>query len=230
MTTTDSNEEEETYSSQHGATVTIQLEDGRLDAEMSPTTIQVSPVEGERNMFYVRLRTSHYSFSIKNTCVVRSLQSFYQLRSILKTCHNYLTIPSLPLHASTWVSSYQSISSRLAEFLSQVSQQWRPASEGKCNLWLAGAESERTPLQQSPPSVPPVATLHGEYQAKCWWKARRRCCPGSYRYHQRREKHCKRRFWRSFRRIELLFLDNSFDVMARLCINNLAEIYFVLCY
>merc|ERR1719433_1783184 len=31
-------------------------------------------------MFYVRLRTSHYSFSIKNTCVVRSLQSFYQLR------------------------------------------------------------------------------------------------------------------------------------------------------
>ena len=56
----------------------------RLDAELSPTTIRVSPVEGERNMFYVRLRTSHYSFSIKNTCVVRSLQSFYQLRSILK--------------------------------------------------------------------------------------------------------------------------------------------------
>merc|ERR1711874_844751 len=35
-------------------------------------------------MFYVRLRTTHYSFSIKNTCVVRSLQSFYQLRGILK--------------------------------------------------------------------------------------------------------------------------------------------------
>ena len=56
----------------------------RLDAELSPTTIRVSPVEGERNMFYIRLKTSHYSFSIKNTCVVRSLQSFYQLRSILK--------------------------------------------------------------------------------------------------------------------------------------------------
>ena len=56
----------------------------RLDAELSPTTIRVSPVEGERNMFYVRLRTSHYSFSIKNTCVVRSLHSFYQLRAILK--------------------------------------------------------------------------------------------------------------------------------------------------
>ena len=107
MTTADTREEEEeTYSSQHGATVTLTLEDGRLekclfplqrerersestffvrlDAELSPTTIRVSPVEGERNMFYVRLRTSHYSFSIKNTCVVRSLQSFYQLRSILK--------------------------------------------------------------------------------------------------------------------------------------------------
>ena len=61
----------------------------RLDAEMSPTTIRVSPVEGERNMFYVRLRTSHYSFSIKNTCVVRSLQSFYQLRSILKVSFRF---------------------------------------------------------------------------------------------------------------------------------------------
>jgi len=121
MTTAETREEEEeTYSSQHGATVTLTLEDGRLDAELSPTTIRVSPVEGERNMFYVRLRTSHYSFSIKNTCVVRSLQSFYQLRAILKNCHNYLTIPSLPLHASTWVSSYQSISSSLADFLSQV--------------------------------------------------------------------------------------------------------------
>ena len=106
MTTADTREdEEETYSAQNGATVTVQLEDGRLfveifflsvrpvptffvrlDAELSPipTTIRVSPVEGERNMFYVRLRTNHYSFSIKNTCVVRSLQSFYQLRGILK--------------------------------------------------------------------------------------------------------------------------------------------------
>lgn len=38
----------------------------------------------------------------------------------MKNCHNYLTIPSLPLHAATWVSSYQSISSSLADFLSQV--------------------------------------------------------------------------------------------------------------
>merc|ERR1712083_962009 len=100
--------------------VSIELEDGRLDVERSPTEISVCPVEGERNLFYVRLKTNHYSFSIKNTCVVRSLESFYQLRSILKNCHSYLTVPSLPLQPTLWVSSYQSISSSLAVFLSQV--------------------------------------------------------------------------------------------------------------
>ena len=31
-----------------------------------------------------------------------------------------------------------------------------------CKLLLSGVESERAPLQQSPPSVPPVQALHGE--------------------------------------------------------------------
>jgi len=103
-----------------GAELTIQLEDGRMDVESSPTVVSVCPVEGERNMFYLRLRTEHYSFSIKSTCVVRSLESFYQLRRILKKCHNYLTVPSLPLQPTLWLSSYQSICSSLALFISEV--------------------------------------------------------------------------------------------------------------
>ena len=57
-----------------------------------PTVLQVYPVHGEKNIYYIRLRTSHYSFSIKSSCVTRSLDSFYQLRRVLEIClspHHY---------------------------------------------------------------------------------------------------------------------------------------------
>ena len=60
----------------------IEMEDGA-----PPTHLQVSPVKGEKSIYYVRLKTSHYSFSIKNSCVTRSLDSFYQLRKDLEIFH-----------------------------------------------------------------------------------------------------------------------------------------------
>ena len=53
------------------------------DEDGCPLQIQVWPVQGERTLYYVRLRTSHYSFCLKNSCVIRDISEFYQLRSIL---------------------------------------------------------------------------------------------------------------------------------------------------
>jgi len=85
-----------------------------------PTVLQVYPVHGEKNIYYIRLRTTHYSFSIKSSCVTRSLDSFYQLRSMIQKHHTYLTIPSLPVQPSLWLSSYKTISTAIVTFVSEV--------------------------------------------------------------------------------------------------------------
>jgi len=70
---------------ENGANKSIKLRDGRMTAEddWSPLQIQVWPVPGEKSLYYVRLRTSHYSFCLKNSCVIRDISEFYQLRNIL---------------------------------------------------------------------------------------------------------------------------------------------------
>ena len=98
----DSTGDEVINTSEHGATVYISLVDGRYECRFcckTPpysififrlvslghfTILSVCPVPGVSHMFYIRLHTSHYSFSIKNSCVIRSRGSFYQLRRILK--------------------------------------------------------------------------------------------------------------------------------------------------
>ena len=54
-----------------------------VEKEWSPLQVQVWPVRGEKSLYYIRLRTCHYSFCLKHSCVVRDLSAFYQLRSIL---------------------------------------------------------------------------------------------------------------------------------------------------
>ena len=109
---------------------------------MSPVSLQVYPILQEKSMYYIKLRTSHYSFSLKNSCVVRSLDSFYQLRKMIvvslpyyhaliptiiydslspQTHHTYLTVPPLPLQPVMWVSSYKTVSTALARFIAEVS-------------------------------------------------------------------------------------------------------------
>ena len=46
--------------------------------ETSPTVVSVSPVEGERNMFYLRLRTEHYRLEYQ--AKDRGIASFSQLQ------------------------------------------------------------------------------------------------------------------------------------------------------
>merc|ERR1711981_1559299 len=104
----------------HGVSLPIKLKDGRMDKPEKSSLISISPVPGDSQMYYIRLKTSHYAFSIKRSCVTRTAGSFYQLRSILKSYHPHLTIPSLPLHASLLVYSFHTISLNLATFLAEV--------------------------------------------------------------------------------------------------------------
>ena len=62
---------------------------------MSPVSLQVYPILQEKSMYYIKLRTSHYSFSLKNSCVVRSLDSFYQLRKMIVVRFYHALIPTI---------------------------------------------------------------------------------------------------------------------------------------
>jgi len=125
MTSSDYNEniqevEDEVDKAEHGATVPVQIVDGRLNSVAQASLVEVYPVPSDRSMYYVRLRTDHYSFSIRSSCVTRSPAMFYQFRSILRSHHPDLAIPRLPLQPALWVSSYQSVSLQLASFLAQL--------------------------------------------------------------------------------------------------------------
>ena len=53
------------------------------DQDWIPLKVQVWPVREERSLYCVRITTSHYSFCLKNSCAIRDISEFYQLRSIL---------------------------------------------------------------------------------------------------------------------------------------------------
>ena len=95
-------ESEQRFIEQYGANITIQLRDGRYflyssrpwlsfcfcfrmdsDKDWIPLKVQVWPVREERSLYCVRITTSHYSFCLKNSCAIRDISEFYQLRSIL---------------------------------------------------------------------------------------------------------------------------------------------------
>jgi len=121
---------------EHGVTLPIQLADGRMDTPEKSSFLSIYPVPGDSQMFYIRLKTSHYSFSIKKSCVTRSCSSFYELRSILKSHHPQLTIPSLPMQPSLWVYSYNTISLSLATFLAGVMAERQLLSNKALHLFL----------------------------------------------------------------------------------------------
>ena len=88
-----------------------------MDSSECVSYLTVHPDIRDKGMFYVRLRTRHYSFSIKSSCVTRSVNSFYQLRSILSKHHPYLSLPKLPLYPCTWVYNCPTLSDCLATFV-----------------------------------------------------------------------------------------------------------------
>jgi len=119
-----------------GATVLLALIDGRMETSSQNSALSVYPVPRDSQMFYIRLKTDHYSFSIKQSCVTRTASSFYQLRNILKKYHPYLTIPSLPLYPTLWVSSCQTISTYLATFLCGVLKEKELLASKAIHLFL----------------------------------------------------------------------------------------------
>lgn len=131
-------ESEQRFIEEYGAKITIQLRDGRMDADQDwrPLQVQVWPVREERSLYCVRITTSHYSFCLKNSCVIRDISEFYQFRSILTTQNTYMTIPSLPLQPMLWVSSYKTISNALATFLSEIIKQRELLSNKAVHLFL----------------------------------------------------------------------------------------------
>jgi len=134
----DSNEgpDIEYFTSEHGVTLPVRLYDGRMDVSQRCSTLSVMPVPSDSQMYYIRLQTNHYSFSIKRSCVTRNISSFYHLRSLLKSCHPYLTIPSLPLQASLLVYSYHAISTHLATFISELLTEKQFLSSKALHLFL----------------------------------------------------------------------------------------------
>eukprot|EP00091_Calanus_sinicus_P020636 TRINITY_DN5755_c0_g1_i1.p1 TRINITY_DN5755_c0_g1~~TRINITY_DN5755_c0_g1_i1.p1 ORF type:complete len:131 (-),score=23.91 TRINITY_DN5755_c0_g1_i1:245-637(-) len=121
---------------ENGVTLRLQLTDGRMSQPSQASFLSISPVPGDSQMFYIRLKTSHYSFSIKNSCVTRSASSFYQIRTILKSHHPNLTIPSLPMLPSLYICSYHTISLALATFLSEVLMEKQLLSNKALHLFL----------------------------------------------------------------------------------------------
>merc|ERR1712223_663339 len=67
------------------AVVEVEILDGRLAAERPTTSarVAVQQVEGEKNLMMIQLTSSHYAFSLKRSNVIRSVDSFYQLSSLL---------------------------------------------------------------------------------------------------------------------------------------------------
>jgi len=83
---------------------TIEIVNPLGESQKENTRVSIRPLPGRRNEFTVDFSTRHYAFSCCRSQTVRSLESFYQLHTILKTCHLYADVPSLPLKPLLWVT------------------------------------------------------------------------------------------------------------------------------
>jgi len=119
---------------ENGAVCQVYMVDGRIDGSNVSTTLSVEPLHGD--LLRIRLHSEHYAFSIKKSCVTRPLGSFYQLNSILKANNPYVQLPSLPLRATLWLSSYKYRSESLASFLSLVVKEKQLLSDKSLHLFL----------------------------------------------------------------------------------------------
>jgi len=104
------------------AVVEVEILDGRLAAERPTTSarVAVQQVEGEKNLMMIQLTSSHYAFSLKRSNVIRSVDSFYQLSSLLKSHHPWLSVPPLPLRPSFWISSVRWRNQQLCAWLASL--------------------------------------------------------------------------------------------------------------
>jgi len=115
---------------------TIKIVNPPVESQKENTRVSIRPLPGRRNEFTVDFSTRHYAFSCCRSQTVRSLESFYQLHTILKTCHLYAAIPSLPLKPILWVTRSASQAKELAVYLSQVLQDKQLLSNKALHLFL----------------------------------------------------------------------------------------------
>merc|ERR1711962_1337460 len=111
------------------------------------TRVCIRPLVGKRNEFTIDFSTGHYAFSCQRSQTVRSLESFYQLHTILKVrsghpqeilkaCHLHAALPSLPMKPLMWVARPSSQAKELAVYLSQVVQDRQVLSNKALHLFL----------------------------------------------------------------------------------------------
>jgi len=115
---------------------TIEIVNPPVESQKKNTRVSIRPLPGRRNEFTVDFSTRHYAFSCCRSQTVRSLESFYQLHAILKTCHLYADVPSLPLKPLLWVTRPASQAKELAVYLSQVLQDRQLLSNKALHLFL----------------------------------------------------------------------------------------------
>merc|ERR1719242_819760 len=125
------------------AVMEVELTDGRLEAESATTSarLAVQQVEAEKHLVMVQLTSNHYAFSLKRSTVTRSVDSFYQLSSILKSHHPWLSVPSLPLRPSLWVSSFKWRNQQLCSWLASILASPQFLSSRALHLFLQTSHS-----------------------------------------------------------------------------------------
>jgi len=134
---------------------TIEIVNPLGESQKENTRVSIRPLPGRRNEFTVDFSTRHYAFSCCRSQTVRSLESFYQLHTILKTCHLYADVPSLPLKPLLWVTRSAAQVRRGIEKKSTFS------GEGAGSLPLPGVAGQAAALKQGPPPLSADQTIHG---------------------------------------------------------------------
>ena len=74
---------------------TIEIVNPLVESQKENTRVSIRPLPGRRNEFTVDFSTSHYAFSCCRSQTVRSLESFYQLHTILKVILRHLLLNRL---------------------------------------------------------------------------------------------------------------------------------------
>ena len=64
------------------------------ESQKQNTRVSIKPLPGRRNEFTIDFSTRHYAFSCCRSQTVRSLESFYQLHTILKVRESSLAASS----------------------------------------------------------------------------------------------------------------------------------------
>ena len=76
---------------------TIEIVNPLVESQKENTRVSIRPLPGRRNEFTVDFSTRHYAFSCCRSQTVRSLESFYQLHTILKVILRHLILKQVDL-------------------------------------------------------------------------------------------------------------------------------------